>query len=264
MKRFSCERQKAVGVMLPTLAAKTRTRRGWGTPASARAVLGGLVVLAGMVSFAGEAFAQAPMQRLELDRKGETIVLEPYADNIVRVTLSLKREPALAPPGYGFIAQPAKSGWTASETTRANVYSSERVVVTVDKDLPPEHPPLKTELDIAKYFTGSTPGAHITLKTPEGKTLLEMTGWSQSVPNFKDGTADVAHDRAQLVDAELHPQFGRLVNDDEQQLVVLAGTHLLAGQQLRQLEVLAVVHSRTTARRMTIAGASACSRCGAA
>jgi hypothetical protein len=43
--------------------------------------------------------AQTPGQRLELDRKGETIVLEPYAPNILRVTLSLKRDPALAAPG---------------------------------------------------------------------------------------------------------------------------------------------------------------------
>jgi len=75
------------------------------------------------------------------------------------------------------------------------VYQSARIVATVDRDLPPAHPPLQTEVDIAKYFNGSAPGAHITLRTPEGNTLLELTGWSQSVPNTKDGTADVARDR---------------------------------------------------------------------
>ena len=47
-------------------------------------------------------------------------------------------------------------------------------------------------MDIGKYFNGSTPGAHITLRTPEGKKLLEMTGWAQAVPNDKDGTAAFA------------------------------------------------------------------------
>jgi len=134
-------------------------------------------------------------QTLTLSRKGQTIFLEPYAPNILRVTLSLKRESALAPPGYGLVAEPATSGWSASQTTFADVYRSARIVVTVDRDLPPSKPPLQTHSDISKYFNGSAPHAHITLRTPEGKTLLELTGWFQSVPNQKDGTADVARDR---------------------------------------------------------------------
>jgi alpha-D-xyloside xylohydrolase len=93
------------------------------------------------------------------------------------------------------VAAPAAAGWSATETAEANVYQSARIVATVDKDLPPVHPPLQTEIDIGRYFNGSVPGAHITLRTPEGKKLLEMTGWSQSAPNHKDGTADVARDR---------------------------------------------------------------------
>src|ERR1700735_2694315 len=139
--------------------------------------------------------AQAQQQRLEIDRKGETIVLEPYAPNILRVTLSLQHDAALRAPGYGVIGAPAAAGWNASETAQANTYQSARIVATIEKDLPPSKPPLQTERDIAKYFNGSTPGAHITIKTPEGKKLLEMTGWSQSVPNHKDGTAELANDR---------------------------------------------------------------------
>ena len=113
---------------------------------------------------------------LELDRKGETIVLEPYAPNIIRVTLSLKKEPALAAPGYGLIASPDAAGWSASQTEKSDEYKSSRMVVTVDREGPPGPPPLRTMVDIGKYFSGSTPGAHITLRTPEGKKLLEMTG----------------------------------------------------------------------------------------
>ena len=90
---------------------------------------------------------------------------------------------------------PAGEGWTASETAGADVYHSARIVAKVDKDLPSTHPPLQTQVDISKYFNGSAPGAHITLWTTEGKKLLEMTGWSQSVPNHKDGTAQLALDR---------------------------------------------------------------------
>src|SRR5208282_5338968 len=62
-----------------------------------------LAVFAGIVLTAGSALAQTPSQRLELDRTGQTVVLEPYAPNILRVTLSLNREPALAAPGYGIL-----------------------------------------------------------------------------------------------------------------------------------------------------------------
>src|SRR5580692_11094373 len=138
---------------------------------------------------------QSGGQRLELDRKGETIVLEPYAPNILRVTLSLQHDPAVAQPGYGFIGAPDVSGWTASETDRADVYQSSSIVATVERPNPSARPRLQTEVDIRKYFNGSTPGAHITFTTPGGKRLLEMTGWSQAVPNHKDGTASLANDR---------------------------------------------------------------------
>lgn len=147
----------------------------------------------------GLSFAKLPAQdanaRLELDRKGETIVLEPYAPNILRVTLSLQKGAAEAKPGYGFVASPEATGWTASRTEQADVYQSSRIVVTVERPNPAPQPHLATEDDIRKYFNGSTPGAHITFRTPAGKTLLEMTGWSQSVPNFKDGTASLQNDR---------------------------------------------------------------------
>ena len=44
--------------------------------------------------------------------------MEPYAPNIVRVTLSLKKEEALKAPGYGFIGT-ASDGWTQEETLQA-------------------------------------------------------------------------------------------------------------------------------------------------
>ena len=65
-----------------------------------------LAALSGILLTAASLPAQSPSQRLVLDRKGETIVLEPYAPNILRVTLSLKHDPAVAAPGFGFVAAP--------------------------------------------------------------------------------------------------------------------------------------------------------------
>ena len=150
-----------------------------------------LILVSGIAFTAAVSMAQNPGQRLELDRKGETIVLEPYAPNILRVTLSLQHDPALAKPGYGFVASP-----DASRLERKPDGEGGRVSVVEDRrhrghGLMTLRCRSQT-MDIAKYFNGSTPGAHITFRTPDGKKLLEMTGWSQAVPNHKDGTAELA------------------------------------------------------------------------
>jgi alpha-D-xyloside xylohydrolase len=168
--------------------------------------------------------AETASQRLELNRGGATVVLEPYAANILRVTLSLKREPAEGIPGYGIIAAAAGTGWSASQTEQADIYHSGRIVATVDKDQPPAHPPLQTQVDIAKYFNGSAPGTHITLWTPEGKKLLEMTGWSQAVPNQKDGTADVLRDR-RPTDAEFYTVGATFASPEDEHYYGLGQNH---------------------------------------
>lgn len=136
----------------------------------------------------------AAQSQLVLDHAGSTIALEPYAPNIIRVTLSLQKDQALAAPGFGFIAQPAAEGWSRQHTDAADIYQSSRMIVRVDASHPGGALP-RTIRDISKYFNGSTPGAHITITTLTGKKLLEMTGWSMSVPNYKDGNAGILHDK---------------------------------------------------------------------
>ena len=128
-----------------------------------------------------------------LDRGGSTVSLEPYAPNIIRVTLSLNKDQALAAPGYGFTATPAAEGWASEQTSAGDVYRSARLVVSVAANHPGK--PVATQVDIGKFFNGSTPWVGISIATPEGKTLLRMTGWSMSVPNHKDGNAGVLNDK---------------------------------------------------------------------
>jgi alpha-D-xyloside xylohydrolase len=139
----------------------------------------------------GDARAQRP--QIVLERDGATIVLEPYAPNVVRVTLSLLKDPATSAPGYGFLASPSVEGWSRQQDAQGDVYRSQRLVVTVAANRPSK--PLATELDIAKFFNGSAPPAHIVITTPAGKKLAEMTDWSMSVPNHKDGNASVLNDK---------------------------------------------------------------------
>ena len=139
--------------------------------------------------------AQAPAPRFVLQRPGQTIALEAYAPNIVRVTLSLQKQAALAAPGYGIIAQPVAEGWSSASTHAADVFRSSRMTVTIDRPSPSTRPPVQTLVDIAKYFNGSTPGAHIVFRSASGETLLELTGWMQETPNHKNASDAVLRDR---------------------------------------------------------------------
>lgn len=150
-----------------------------------------LSVLAVGLLCAGAANAQAP--QIVLARGRSTIALEPYAPNIIRITVSLSRSKAIAPPGYGFIASPSPQSWQYQRTPEADIYRSSRLIVMVAA--PQRRGPTAARNDIGKYFQGSAPPAHITVSTPQGKKLLVFTGWQMSVPNHKDGNADIEYDR---------------------------------------------------------------------
>lgn len=76
--------------------------------------------------------AASAQQTLIIERSGETIVLEPYAPNIIRVTLSLQKDQATAPPGYGFVGAPSFKDWARTQANGDDVYTSPRMIVTVE------------------------------------------------------------------------------------------------------------------------------------
>ncbi len=156
-------------------------------------VLGCFTALAGF----GGLFAiggSANAQQLILSRGDSTILVEPYAPNVVRVSMSLRRDDALASPGYGISGMPSSTGWVSGKDNSGDVLRSSRMVVTVSPE-GGKWMPSGTAADIAKFFNGSTPGIGLSIKTPEGASLVEMRGWQMSVPNHKDGNADILYDR---------------------------------------------------------------------
>jgi alpha-D-xyloside xylohydrolase len=159
---------------------------------SKRQVVGFAVGLA-MVS-------SAQGQRLVTTRGDATVVVEGYAPNVVRVTLSLRKEDALAGPGYGITAKPATDGWKTESGTVGDVLASAGLRVTVAAEEKkaaqgPETELQRTQRDINKFFNGSTPGVGLSVERADGSPLVKMEGWQMSVPNYKDGTAGILHDR---------------------------------------------------------------------
>ncbi|HEX3876715.1 MAG TPA: TIM-barrel domain-containing protein [Bryobacteraceae bacterium] len=143
------------------------------------------------LAFCPHLFAQSP--HVVLTRTTSTVVLEPYAANIIRVTMSLNKERALAGPGYGITAHPSASMWSFRHNSDADVYTSPRLVVSVG--VSKEQKPSAMAVDIAKYFTGSAPPVPLSIKTPSGKSLVQLKGWSMAAPNHKDGNASILRDK---------------------------------------------------------------------
>jgi len=117
-----------------------------------------------MLILACAGVANADAAQVVLDRNGSTVVLEPYAPNIIRVTLSLDKDGALAAPGYGFVASPASASWTHQQDEQADVYRSSRLIVKVAVNRPGKA--MATQVDIAKFFNSSAPPANTTIQTP--------------------------------------------------------------------------------------------------
>ena len=145
----------------------------------------GAVLLTSLLG--GAAVAQG--NPLVLDRDGRTISIEPYAPNILRVTISSDKAAATSAPGYGILAKPSAEGWTHEPDAEGNdVFRSARMVVRVAPgDLPKEKLPQLLPLDALnvrlreQYFGGDDGrGPHndaLLVTTADGKMLLHMRTW---------------------------------------------------------------------------------------
>jgi alpha-D-xyloside xylohydrolase len=122
-------------------------------------------------------------------------MVEPYAENIVRVSISILKNDAMAAAGYGITATPVASGWKQEGGAGGDVLRSGRMSVTVGPDGGQKYAPTGTQGDIAKFFSASVPRLGISIKGADGRPLLEMKSWEMSVPNHKEGNADILYDR---------------------------------------------------------------------
>ena len=132
--------------------------------------------------------------RLVTTRGDATVVVEPYAPNIVRVTLSVLHDAALAGPGYGISAQPQHEGWRGATDAAGDSLRSGQLTVSVAPE-PSKAKPTASQADIGRFFNGSAPGVNLIIAQANGTPLLAMRGWEMAVPNYKDGTHDVLYDR---------------------------------------------------------------------
>ena len=161
----------------------------------------GFAVALGILFLNCQALSAAGTQ-IVLTRPGRTVVVEPYAPNIVRITLSSDNSDAVAAPGYGFVGAPSMTGWTHEQDSAGyDVIRSGRMVVRVA----PENQPAPRRLPLdqlneslrAHYFGGGPPSRNrsfndsISIATASGKPLLVMRSWAM-FPNRPAGSSGSA------------------------------------------------------------------------
>lgn len=117
-------------------------------------------------------FSAAAQPMATVDRHGSLVAVEPYAPNIVRVTISLDRTLADAAPGYGINGKADTSGWTHRADQSGDVFTSSTLSLTVDAKPWPKAPTM-----MERYFAPSLPPVSVTLRKPGGEVIAQMTGW---------------------------------------------------------------------------------------
>jgi alpha-D-xyloside xylohydrolase len=143
----------------------------------------------------------AQVSSLVLNRDGRTIVLQPYAPNILRVTMSKTETEATTAPGYGFVGTPSMSGWThQTEPDGGEVFRSGRLIVHLSPaNLPESQEPHPMPLDDLNqslrdhYFGRRRKGPSddsLLVTTASGKVLLRMRNW-RMIPNEAGGAVPV-------------------------------------------------------------------------
>ena len=110
-----------------------------------------------------------------IDRNGSRVAIEPYAPNIVRVTIALDRDLADAAPGPGPDATPDASGWSHRADASGDVFASSALSLTVDAQPWPKAPS-----QMERYFAPSLPPVSISVNGADGHRITQMTGWEMA------------------------------------------------------------------------------------
>lgn len=110
-----------------------------------------------------------------VDRNGAQVAIEPYAPNIVRVTIALDRTLADAAPGPGPNAPADATGWAHRTDQSGDIFASSAMTLTVKAQPWPAAP-----TQMQRYFAPSLPPVAITVTRPDGRPITEMTGWEMS------------------------------------------------------------------------------------
>jgi len=133
---------------------------------------GRLMAAASALCWAGVALA-APLATVE--RNGSLVSVEPYAPNVVRVTIALDHTLSDSAPGYGIVAKSDASGWNHTSSAAGDTFSSGAVSLTVKAEPWPGAPN-----QMARYFLSTIPPVSIALNDASGQPIVTMGAWDMA------------------------------------------------------------------------------------
>lgn len=110
-----------------------------------------------------------------LDRHGSRVAIEPYAPNIVRVTIALDPALVTAAPGPGPNARADATGWSHRADASGDVFTSSALSVVVDAKAWPKAPS-----QMERYFAPALPPVSLSVSTADGRLLTTMNGWEMA------------------------------------------------------------------------------------
>ncbi|MGH8201997.1 MAG: TIM-barrel domain-containing protein [Steroidobacteraceae bacterium] len=116
-----------------------------------------------------------------LSRNGAFVAVEPYAANIVRITIATDYATAAAAPGYGFTAGADSHGFEHTVNAQGDDFRSGALQLHVDPQPLPGAPTVGEH-----YFAPSLPPVTLEIRNARGETVLAMTGW-QMAPHTVNG-----------------------------------------------------------------------------
>src|SRR5438309_10416287 len=108
-----------------------------------------------------------------VERNGSYVSVEPFAPNIVHVTMALEPDLLDKQPHYGIVATSNTAAWTHATGDDGDRFSSGALTLTVDTQRWPKAPD-----QMAHYFHPSLPPVSLSIADGAGRPLLRMPGWA--------------------------------------------------------------------------------------
>src|SRR5213592_2265990 len=115
----------------------------------------------------------APLATVE--RNGSYVAVEPFAPNVVHVTIALEPDLIGKTPNYGIVGKSDAAGWSRVSGADGDRFASGAMTLTVDPQPWPKAPDLS-----ARYLTSSLPPVSLSIGDATGKPIVKMTGWEMA------------------------------------------------------------------------------------
>ena len=110
-----------------------------------------------------------------VERHGSYVAFEPFAPNVVHVTIALEPDLIEKAPHYGIVARSNAAGWSRTSGAEGDRFTSSAMTLTIDPQAWPGAPS-----QMARYFLPSLPPVSLSVGATDGRPIVTMAGWEMA------------------------------------------------------------------------------------